>query len=80
MSFVPQLLICQKKSTLDPALPENYQPIILLSLLANLVEKHVTNLVVDFLEKILLLDPSQNWLRPAYSSESAPLRVTATNC
>ncbi|RUM30450.1 MAG: hypothetical protein DSY42_04590 [Aquifex sp.] len=54
----------------------NYRPISLLPILSKIVEKIVSNQLLDFLLKNNLLSNSQHGFRPNLSTESALLKIT----
>ncbi len=53
----------------------NYRPISVLSVLSKILEKFVSNQLIDFLLKNILLSNSQHGFRPNLSTESALLKV-----
>ena len=55
---------------------ENYRPISLLSILSKILEKVVSNQLVEFLESNHLLADEQHGFRPNLSTETALLKVT----
>ncbi|XP_027140117.1 uncharacterized protein LOC109140565 [Larimichthys crocea] len=65
-----------KKTTLNPALVENYRPVSLLPFLSKTIERAVSKQVTDFLAHHHLLDPKQSGFRSGHSTETALLSVT----